>query len=392
MYTSDDGSGRAGKVVLWTFDFASEEGVQHERPTSDQQLKKCHAGVVAALDPCSLRFGNCEAPPYREEAVLGPDTTPPLLRVDNLHVQFKTLAGEVEALSGVSFDVASNESVAIVGESGSGKSVTALAIMGLLNGGRITSGKIESNGRDMAAMNDKQLRAIRGNDIAMIFQDPMTSLDPLYTIGNQIVEAIRLHEKVSKKQAKDRAIGLLDQVGIPDARSRYDTYPHQLSGGQRQRVMIAIALACSPKLLIADEPTTALDVTVEAQILELMRELQREFQMSLLLVTHDMGVVAEMADKVVVFYTEALFEAIPTPSSDKAVPLRAIRGAVPSLLNTPDGCRFNPRCTHAWDKCRTELVPLFTIGGEQESRCWLRDPQLETTAATGGSELWEAKA
>jgi oligopeptide/dipeptide ABC transporter ATP-binding protein len=262
-------------------------------------------------------------------------------------------------------------------------------------------------------MNDKQLRAIRGNDIAMIFQDPMTSLDPLYSIGNQIVEAIRLHEKVSKKQAKDRAIGLLDQVGIPDARSRYDTYPHQLSGGQRQRVMIAIALACSPKLLIADEPTTALDVTVEAQILELMRELQREFQMSLLLVTHDMGVVAEMADKVVVFYagqvvekgtaaevlaapshpyTEALFEAIPTPSSDKAVPLRAIRGAVPSLLNTPDGCRFNPRCTHAWDKCRTELVPLFTIGGEQESRCWLRDPQLETTAATGGSDLWEAKA
>ena len=352
-------------------------------------------------------------PPYREEAVLGPDSTTPLLHVENLHVQFKTLAGEVEAVSGVSFDIQTNETLAIVGESGSGKSVTALTIMGLLNGGRITSGKIESNGRDMAAMKDKELRSIRGNDIAMIFQDPMTSLDPLYSIGNQIVEAIRLHEKISKKQAKERAITLLDQVGIPDARRRYDTYPHQLSGGQRQRVMIAIALACSPKLLIADEPTTALDVTVEAQILELMRELQREFQMSLLLVTHDMGVVAEMADKVVVFYagqvvekgtaaevlaspthpyTEALFEAIPTPSSDKAVPLRAIRGAVPSLLNTPDGCRFNPRCTHAWDKCRTELVPLFGMGGQQESRCWLRDPQLETTAAKGGSDLWEAKA
>ncbi|MCW2603091.1 MAG: transporter ATP-binding protein [Pseudonocardiales bacterium] len=329
-------------------------------------------------------------------------------------MQFKTLAGEVEAVSGVSFDIQTNETLAIVGESGSGKSVTALTIMGLLNGGRITSGKIESNGRDMAAMKDKELRAIRGNDIAMIFQDPMTSLDPLYSIGNQIVESIRLHEKISKKQAKERAIALIDQVGIPDARRRYDTYPHQLSGGQRQRVMIAIALACSPKLLIADEPTTALDVTVEAQILELMRELQRDFQMSLLLVTHDMGVVAEMADKVVVLYagqvvekgtaaevlaspshpyTEALFEAIPTPTSDKAIPLRAIRGAVPSLLNTPDGCRFNPRCTHAWDKCRTELVPLFNLSGEQESRCWLRDPQLETTAAaTGGSDLWEAKA
>jgi peptide/nickel transport system ATP-binding protein len=329
----------------------------------------------------------------------------PLLHVEDLHVQFKTLAGEVEAVSGVSFDIHANETVAIVGESGSGKSVTALTIMGLLNGGRVTSGVIQSNGRDIANARDKDLRSIRGKEIAMIFQDPMTSLDPLYSIGNQIVEAIRLHQRLSRKGAKERAIELLDQVGIPDPRSRFATYPHQLSGGQRQRVMIAIALACSPKLLIADEPTTALDVTVEAQILELMRELQREFQMAMLLVTHDMGVVAEMADRVVVFYagqvveqgtaaevlgapshpyTEALFEAIPTPTADRGVPLHAIRGAVPSLLNMPSGCRFNPRCDHAFDLCRTDAVPLFQIGGEQVSRCWLRDPDDEHSASSRG--------
>jgi oligopeptide/dipeptide ABC transporter ATP-binding protein len=331
----------------------------------------------------------------------------PILQVEDLHVQFRTAAGQVEALTGVTFDINQNETVAIVGESGSGKSVTALTIMGLLNGGRVTSGRILSNGKNIAGMRDKDLRHVRGKEIAMIFQDPMTSLDPLYSIGNQIVEAIRLHEKVSKQAAKDRAINLLRQVGIPDPARRFDAYPHQLSGGQRQRVMIAIALACSPKLLIADEPTTALDVTVEAQILELMRELQAEFQMSILLVTHDMGVVAEMADRVVVFYagevveqgtaaevlatpshpyTEALFESIPTPSADRAAPLRAIRGAVPSLLHMPQGCRFNPRCTRSFDKCRTQKVPTFSVGGQQQARCWLHEEgpkvEVETAVAT----------
>jgi oligopeptide/dipeptide ABC transporter ATP-binding protein len=330
--------------------------------------------------------------------------------VEDLHVQFKTGAGQVEALSGVTFDVNANETVAIVGESGSGKSVTALTIMGLLAGGRVTGGRILSNGRNIAGLKDKDLRGVRGTEIAMIFQDPMTSLDPLYSVGNQIVEAIRLHEKVSKKAARDRAIDLLTQVGIPDPQRRVDAYPHQLSGGQRQRVMIAIALACSPKLLIADEPTTALDVTVEAQILELMRELQREREMSVLLVTHDMGVVAEMADRVVVFYagqvveqgtaaevlaspshpyTEALFESIPTPTSDRTIPLRAIRGAVPSLLHMPQGCRFNPRCNHAFDKCRTEAVPQFAIGGQQISRCWLHEEGREPVGA-GAMSLTKA--
>ena len=318
----------------------------------------------------------------------------PLIAVDDVHVAFNTMAGEVEALTGVSFDIRANETVAVVGESGSGKSVTALAIMGLLDGGGVTSGQIRSGGRDLASLGEKQMRGVRGAEIAMIFQDPMTCLDPLYTVGNQLLEAIRLHNDLNKKEAIQRAIELLGHVGIPDPEKRIKSYPHELSGGQRQRVMIALALACRPRLLIADEPTTALDVTVEAQILQLLRDLQKEMEMSILLVTHDMGVVAEMADRVVVFYagqvveqgtvdqvlqnprhpyTAALFEGIPTPHSDRSQPLTAIPGAVPSLRELPSGCRFNPRCRFSFDRCRTESVPLFGLEGGRQSRCWLAE-------------------
>ncbi|PRZ42577.1 peptide/nickel transport system ATP-binding protein/oligopeptide transport system ATP-binding protein [Antricoccus suffuscus] len=322
------------------------------------------------------------------------DARDPLIALDDVHVTFKTLAGEVEALTGVSFDIHANETVAVVGESGSGKSVTALAIMGLLDGGGVSSGQVISGGRNLAALGEKQLRKVRGSEIAMIFQDPMTCLDPLYTVGNQVVEAVRLHTDLSKKDATARAVELLGQVGIPDPDKRIKSYPHQLSGGQRQRVMIALALACKPRLLIADEPTTALDVTVEAQILQLLRDLQKEYQMAILLVTHDMGVVAEMADRVVVFYagqvveqglvnevlrdpqhpyTTALFEGIPTPHTDRSEPLTAIPGAVPSLRELPSGCRFNPRCRLAFDKCTSGDVPLFLLDGNRQSRCWLAE-------------------
>jgi peptide/nickel transport system ATP-binding protein len=321
------------------------------------------------------------------------NTNAPLLEVEDLRVEFTTLAGPVEAVSGVSFEIAEDHTVAVVGESGSGKSVTALAVMGLLDSGRVTSGRIAYAGRELTELDEAAMRKVRGSEIAMIFQDPMTCLDPLYSVGNQLVEAIRLHTDLDKKKAVDRAAELLDQVGIPDPRTRLRSYPHQLSGGQRQRVMIALALACSPRLLIADEPTTALDVTVEAQILELIRELQREYHMALLLVTHDMGVVAEMADRVVVFYagqvieqgvaddvlrkpkhpyTAALFEGIPTPTTDRSLPLTAIPGAVPSLRELPSGCRFHPRCPQAFDRCASGAVPLFPLdGGRRTTRCWL---------------------
>jgi peptide/nickel transport system ATP-binding protein len=319
----------------------------------------------------------------------------PLLRIEDLRVAFPAPgggSGVVEAVSGVSFTVSAEQTVAVVGESGSGKSVTALAVLRLLDGGRISGGRVLWDGRDLATLDVRGMRRIRGDEIAMIFQDPMTSLDPLYTVGYQVVEAIRLHRRISKRAARERAVELLDQVGIPDARSRVDAYPHQLSGGQRQRVMIAIALACSPRLLIADEPTTALDVTIEAQVLELLREVQREYRTALLLVTHDMGVVAETADWVVVYYagqvveqgptaqvladpqhpyTAALLAAVPTPTTDKAQPLPAIPGAVPGLRNMPSGCRFHPRCPRAWDECARVEPNLYALGGGRVSRCLL---------------------
>ncbi|WP_214405528.1 ABC transporter ATP-binding protein [Pseudonocardia lacus] len=316
----------------------------------------------------------------------------PLLEVDDLHVEFSTADGPVEAVAGVSFTVGAEETVAVVGESGSGKSVTALAVLKLLDGGRISRGQVRFDGKDLAPLNPKAMRKVRGNDIAMIFQDPMTSLDPLYSVGHQIVEALRLHRRVTKRAARERAVELLEQVGMPDPRRRLASYPHQLSGGQRQRVMIAIALACSPRLLIADEPTTALDVTIEAQILELLHDLQREYRTAMLLVTHDMGVVAETADRVVVFYggqvveqgptaqvlrnpqhpyTAALLAAIPHPDSAKERQLPAIPGAVPALRDMPAGCRFNPRCAMAWEACTHEVPPLYELPGGRTSRCLL---------------------
>ena len=331
------------------------------------------------------------------------DADGPLVSVRDLHVDFNTPSGPVPAVSGISFDILRDETVVLVGESGSGKSVSALAIMGLLDVNARVRGQILCGGRDLATLTESQLRQVRGREIAMIFQDPMSSLDPLYSIGNQLVETIRLHTDLSRERAIHRATELLDHVGIPDPRARLKAYPHQMSGGQRQRVMIALALACSPRLLIADEPTTALDVTIEAQILELIRDLQREYHMSLLLVTHDMGVVAEMADRVVVYYagqvvemgaaervllhprhpyTEALFRGVPAPTTDRALPLTAIPGAVPSPRNFPTGCRFHPRCELAFARCKQEAVPLFPLeGGTRHSRCWLAEGGADAPVA-----------
>jgi peptide/nickel transport system ATP-binding protein len=324
--------------------------------------------------------------------------TPPLLQVEDLHVTFDTPDGTVEAVSGVSFSVGAQETVAVVGESGSGKTVTALAVLQLLDGGRISGGRVLWDGEDLAALDRRALRRVRGNEIAMIFQDPMSSLDPLYSVGHQIVEALRLHRRISKRDARERAAELLEQVGMPDPRRRLASYPHQLSGGQRQRVMIAIALACSPRLLIADEPTTALDVTIEAQILELLGDLQREYRSAMLLVTHDMGVVAETADRVVVFYagqvveqgatadvlrdpqhpyTAALLDAMPTPGTDRAQPLAAIPGAVPPLRAMPAGCRFHTRCSLAWDECGREEPVLHELPGARGARCLRHRPGRE---------------
>ena len=318
-------------------------------------------------------------------------TQGPLLEVEDLHVEFLTGGQRVEAISGASLMVVEGETVAVVGESGSGKSVTALSILGLLDNGETTGGRIMWSGTDLAAATQKQLRAVRGNEISMIFQDPMTSLDPLYSVGAQIVEAITLHRDMKKRAAWVEAVSLLDLVGIPDPAVRAKAYPHQLSGGQRQRVMIAMALACEPRLLIADEPTTALDVTVEAQVLSLIRKLQDETGVSVLLITHDMGVVAEMADRVYVFYdgqvvesghvrdvlerpahpyTAALLAAIPRPTTPRDEPMPAIAGTVPQISEMPSGCRFRSRCTYAHDRC-VEDPPEVQAADGQVSRCWL---------------------
>lgn len=311
---------------------------------------------------------------------------------------FKTRSGLLEAVDGVSFSISKGETVAIVGESGSGKSVSALSILRLLdNNGSVTSGKILFNDLNLKDIGPDEIRKIRGNEIAMIFQDPMTCLDPVYTIGDQIMETIKIHEDLSKREYRVRALELLRLVGLPDPETRIDAFPHQLSGGQRQRVMIAIALACRPKLIIADEPTTALDVTVQAQIMQLLKDLQAQFGTAIILVTHDLGVVAEMADRVVVVYagqvveqsnvrelfeqpqhpyTAALMRSIPRIETDKNQRLQTIRGNVPNLKELPTGCRFHPRCLLATDKCRNEEPPLFEVGAGRLSQCWTTDPTL----------------
>jgi len=331
-----------------------------------------------------------------------------LLEVESLRTGFDTGEGFLRAVDGVSFEIAAGGTLGVVGESGSGKSVTALSVMRLIDRpGRIAKGsRILLEGRDLATLGERELGAIRGNEIAMIFQEPMTSLNPVFTVGNQIAESVRLHQNLGTREALDRAVEMMRLVGIPSAERRIQDYPHQMSGGMRQRVMIAMALSCNPKLLIADEPTTALDVTVQAQILELMKELRERLGMAILLITHDLGVIAEMVDEMAVMYagrivergpvadvfaspqhpyTEALLDSIPLLGMRYSTPLRAIRGVVPSPLEWPTGCRFAPRCDYAFDRCVTEDPPLLPVP-PQESACWLcehgrRVPQVRRVVA-----------
>ncbi len=320
----------------------------------------------------------------------------PLLQVEHLSTYFYTDRGTVKAVDDVSFSLESGKTLALVGESGCGKSVTALSVMRLIPvpPGRIVSGRIVFEGTDLLQLSETDMRRVRGNKISMIFQEPMTSLNPVFRVGDQIAEVLEWHQKLSRKEALDRAVELLRMVGIPSAESRIKDYPHQMSGGMRQRVMIAMALACHPKLLIADEPTTALDVTIQAQILELMDNLRRTTGTAVLLITHDLGVVAETAEHVVVMYagrvveeapvrelfhhplhpyTQGLMRSIPSLVEDEKRRLEAIPGVVPSLLALPPGCRFNDRCTYVMDRCLAEEPPLQAMGSEHRVRCWLYD-------------------
>ena len=316
----------------------------------------------------------------------------PLLRIENLQTHFFTDDGVVRAVDGVSYEIYPGETLAVVGESGSGKSVTALSILKLVPSppGRIVGGRILFKGRDLASLSTNEMRKIRGKEISMIFQEPMTSLNPVYTCGEQIIEAVVLHEGVDRKSARRRAIEMLQLVGIPLPEQRVDEYPHQMSGGMRQRVMIAMALACRPSILIADEPTTALDVTIQAQILELLNRLRKELGMAVLLITHDLGVVAETADRVAVMYAGQVVEYCDVGTAFKrtlhpytagllaSLPklgikqdtLRVIPGNVPNPAHFPSGCRFHPRCPIAQDRCREKEPPVSDFGGGHLSRCW----------------------
>ena len=320
----------------------------------------------------------------------GSQDTQPLLELDGLRTYFFTDIGTARSVDGVSYQINPGETLGVVGESGCGKSVTALSIMGLIPQppGRIVEGAIRFRGRDLTKLSDKELREIRGNEIAMIFQEPMTSLNPVYTVGDQIMEAILIHEQVPRAEARARAIDMLGKVGIPSPEKRVDEYPHQMSGGMRQRVMIAMALACGPELLIADEPTTALDVTIQAQILDLMNQLQEETGTAILLITHDLGVVAETCDRVVVMYagkvaeytdvyrlferpahpyTDALFRSLPDLDGERGE-LPTIPGMVPSAVAFPEGCRFRDRCRFADALC-TEEPPLIEIDHGHHVAC-----------------------
>ena len=322
----------------------------------------------------------------------------PLLSVRNLRTVFGTMQGEVTAVDDVSFDVVPGEVLGIVGESGSGKSVTALSIMGLLPQppGRVAGGEILFEGRDLLKLSPGALRQMRGSAIGMIFQEPMTSLNPVFTIGDQISETVRVHERIGAQAARNRAIEMLEKVGIPSPARRIDDYPHQLSGGMRQRVMIAMALSCSPKLLLADEPTTALDVTIQAQILDLLRDLQQEFHMAIVIITHNMGVIAEFADRVAVMYAGRIAEQGPvgqifdapahpytigllssTPDMISEVPrLRTIPGTLPSLYELPAGCRFAPRCGRRIDACESGRPAMRALDADHQAACIRVDEQV----------------
>ena len=317
---------------------------------------------------------------------------PRLLEVDDLKTRIKLRKTTVHAVDGFSFEVEAGETVGIVGESGCGKTIAAMSIMRLLpRGGFIAGGEVRLDGRDLVKLSDAEIQKVRGNDIGMVFQDPMTSLNPTMTIGKQIAEAVLIHRDVSKDAAMKRAADVLEMVGLPRPSERLRDYPHQLSGGLRQRVMIAMALACDPKLLIADEPTTALDVTIQAQILELLDRLRVTRRMAVLLITHDLGIVAGRADRVLVMYAGRIVESAPTarlfaqPAHPYTVGLFAsiprldatttrltpIRGAVPRPDRWPPGCRFNPRCPVAIERCVVERPPLDPVGPDQRAACWV---------------------
>jgi oligopeptide/dipeptide ABC transporter ATP-binding protein len=331
-----------------------------------------------------------------------------LLEVTDLRVSFATEEGVVQAVDGVTFTVNRGEVVAIVGESGSGKSVTAMTLMGLTRGPNASfEGHALIDGRDLVTMPESELRKVRGAGIAMVFQDPMSSLNPVYRIGKQIVEQVRVHERhMSKSDAMDRAVELMERVGIPRARDRLQSYPHEFSGGMRQRVMIAMALSCSPQLLIADEPTTALDVTIQAQILDELRQLRTDTGAGIILVTHDLGVVADIADRIVVMYagrvieqgtldeifydpqhpyTWGLLGSITRLDRDRSQRLPAIPGMPPSLVRAPKGCHFRPRCPHAFDRCTEvpELTARLPGNATHMDRCWLEVDRKRTLRQVG---------
>ncbi len=326
-----------------------------------------------------------------------------LLEVKNLKVEFPTRAGIVKAVNDVTFSVDKGETVAIVGESGSGKSVTSLSIMRLLQApGHVAGGSITFDGQDLLALPDKEMEQVRGAKISMIFQEPMTSLNPVYRVGDQIVEAIQLHTDLNKKEAWERAVEMLRVVGIPSPEDRVFDYPHQMSGGMRQRVMIAMALSCNPQLLIADEPTTALDVTIQAQILDLIYKLREEFHMGVMLITHDLGVVSEVADRVVVMYcgqvveqadmmelfekplhpyTLGLLASIPRIEDDDNERLTTIRGTVPNPLHLPSGCPFSDRCDRCTERCHQEMPQLKPVPGTNRMcRCFVVEDEVKNNA------------
>jgi len=323
----------------------------------------------------------------------------PLLDVENLEVRFWTRRGTVHAVNDISFSLSPGETLGIVGESGCGKSVTALALMGILpRAGRVTAGTVRYDGRDLYTQSDSEWQRFRGKEIAMIFQDPMTSLNPVLTVGSQLREAIDAHLDLSKGESSDRVVELLDRVGIPHAKARAKDYPHQFSGGMRQRVMIAIALACEPKVLIADEPTTALDVTIQAQILDLLRDLVTERDTALILITHDLGVVAGMCERIQVMYagtvvetgsarpifasprhpyTLGLLQSVPRLDTGRRQALQPIEGSPPNMLSEPASCPFAPRCRYAQEDCLAALPLLRNVGPEQRAACFHPAPADE---------------
>ncbi len=329
----------------------------------------------------------------------------PLLSVEHLTTVFDLRSGRFPAVNDVSFTVRRGETLGLVGESGSGKSVTALSLVRLIQPpGRITDGSVRFQGRELLSLPDVSMRAIRGADIALIFQEPMTALDPVFTIGDQIAETLEVHGRATRRESRNRAIALLESVRIPDAAKRVFDYPHQLSGGMRQRVLIAMALACTPSLVIADEPTTALDVTIQAQILDLLRHMKGSLNLSLLLITHDLGVIAEIADRVAIMYAGRIVEQGPTRAILRnpqhpytrgllaSMPrgghhrLRAVNGSIPALETRPSGCAFHPRCPDRFDRCASAPPPEYIVGDEHLARCYLHDTAQGATAGLAAAQ------